>query len=115
MSIDYFGGFSEIWPVEIDLAKFLAPRQKRLQYWRASFKPEGLPVEARSDISTKLYTYGLLLAKLSRPGTEAELQETKQKLAELEQNLADLFELKRSFTGRLATKHPPETILMKPK
>ena len=101
--------------MEIDFAKYLAHRQKRLQYWRASFKPEGLPAEARSDISTKLSTYGLLLAKLSRPGTEAELQETKLKLEQLEQTLASLFELKRSFTGRLATAHPPETILMKPK
>jgi len=56
-----------------------------------------------------------LLAKLSRPGTDAELQETKQKLEQLEQKLENLFELKRSFTGRLATTHPPETILMKPK
>jgi len=101
--------------VEIDLAKYLAHRQKRLQYWKASFSPERLPVEARGDILTKLSTYGLLLAKLSKPGTEAELKETKLKLSELEQTLASLFELKRSLTGRLATARPGETILMKPK
>ena len=56
-----------------------------------------------------------MLAKLAKPGTEAELQETKLKLGELEQMLASLFELKRSSTGRLATAHPAETILMKPK
>lgn len=101
--------------MEIDLAKYLAHRQKRLQYWRASFTPKGLPEDARTEISNKLSTYGLLLAKLSKPGTDAELKESKLKLEELEQTLASLFELKRSFTGRLITAHPPETILMKPK
>lgn len=101
--------------MKIDLAKFLAPRQKRLQYWRASFKPDGLPEEARSDISNKLSTFGLLLAKLSKPGTEAELLEARQKLISLEQNLENYFELKRSFTGRLAVKHPLDTIVLKPR
>ena len=101
--------------MEIDLAKYLAHRQKRLQYWRASFKPEGLPLEARSDVLTKLSTYSLLLAKLSKPGTDAELLDSKLKLEQLEQTLASLFELKRSFIGRLAVSNPAETILLKPK
>ncbi len=101
--------------MNLDHAKYLAHRQKRLQYWRASFKPSGVPEEARSDISMKLTTYGLLLAKLSKPGTEAELSETKLKLEQLEQKLGSLFELKRSLTGRLATTKAPETIILKPK
>lgn len=101
--------------MEINLAKYLAHRQKRLQYWKATFSPQGLPADARTDISNQLSTYGLLLAKLSKPGTEAELKETKLKLEELEQSLASLFELKRSLTGRLATAYSTETILMKPK
>jgi len=100
---------------ELNLAKYLAPRQKRLQYWRASFKPSGLPEEAKSEISTKLTTYSLLLAKLSRPGSEAELLETRDKLEKLEQQLGTLFELKLSLIGRLSVPNAPETIVLKPK
>lgn len=98
-----------------DLAKFLSPRQKRLSYWRASLVPTRIVEIGYEELSIKLDTYALLLAKLSRPGTEAELQEARERLLKLEREIGSAFEMARYATGGLALQHAQETVVMKPK
>jgi hypothetical protein len=100
---------------DLNLAKYLAPRQKRLQYWRASFRADTLPEAAQAEVGNKLSTYALLLSKLSKPQSEAEMGESRQKLEKLEQELGALFELKRSKVSRLAINKPSETLIYKPR
>ncbi len=98
-----------------NLAKFLGARQKRLQYWRASFRPERIDGESAKEIALKLDTYALLLAKLAREASPAEHDETRSRLAKLEQELGALFELTRNVTADLAVRNGVETVVMKPK
>lgn len=100
---------------ELDLAKFLAPRQKRLKYWRMSFTPERIRPEENQPIEEQLTTYAMLLAKLARPCSEAEQAETRQKLLVLEADLSRLFELSRYTTGSIAQLKGTETPVLKPK
>jgi hypothetical protein len=99
---------------DTDLAKFLAPRQKRLKYWRMSFTPERIHAEKNKQIEEQLSTYAMLLAKLAGPCSEAEQAELQRKLLSLESELGRLFELSRYTTGPLARRNSSETPVLKP-
>jgi len=100
---------------DIELAKFLGHRQKRLQYWRESLSSKLIVEPKAEEIETKLQTYALLLAKLARPGTEAELSDSAERLSKLESELASLFELSRYATGQISRRGGVDTPVMKPK
>lgn len=98
-----------------ELAKFLAPRQKRLQYWKQSFSAEKLSEGRYTEVQGKLSTYGLLLAKLATPASEAELAESRERLMKLEAELNSLFERSRYTTSDLFRRGGVDTLIHKPK
>lgn len=98
-----------------NIALFLASRQKRLIYWRDTFRSNTLPSKEGHELGAQLNTYALLLSKLTKQTSPAEREETLDKLLSLETKLTSAFELRRLYTGNLRPTSAASTIVMKPR
>ncbi|MCC6953069.1 MAG: hypothetical protein IT290_03020 [Deltaproteobacteria bacterium] len=98
-----------------NLALFLATRQKRLKYLRASFKQSSLPEDQSREVSERFSTYGLLLSKVAKAQTDPEREEAKARLLTLDRELTYLFEQRRLKTSAFTPTDRSQTIVMKPR
>ncbi len=89
----------------LKLAKALSRAQKRLQSWLLRFEDSRLSSEVRNDLEELLSTYRLLLAKLAKASSEAEISEESQRLRELEAKLNQLFANYRLATSQISPIH----------
>lgn len=92
------------------LPLILAQRYKRLQYLQSKFTnihpSKVLKERELGEIHSQLETYALLIAKLSKAGSEDELNETELRISSVERSLTSMFELRRLATstiGAMAT------------
>lgn len=81
------------------LALLVARRQKRAKYWEERFSNGGKDEDALVDIEERLQTYRLLISKLVRATSEAEIHEAETRLAAMDAQLASLFEARRLMTS----------------
>jgi hypothetical protein len=99
-----------------EIAKFLAPRQKRLQYWKLAFDKKSL-VDSR-EISSALNTYSLLLSKYSKLAsastTGVEQKDVETRIHALDREITALFEQRRLITAGLSKLDGAATVLFKP-
>ena len=98
-----------------NLALFLATRQKRLKYLRASFRQASLPDDRAREVNERLATYGLLISKVAKAQGDVEREESKARLLTLDRELTYLFEQRRLSTSPFAPTDDSATIIMKPR
>ena len=100
---------------EEPLAKFLARRQKRLQYWREAFSQPSMRPEAATELSRSLDYYAQLLARLGTTADEAEQNQLRQRILAADRELTDAFESRRLATNSMNANAVAATPVMKPR
>ena len=80
----------------------IARRQKRLHFWRSRFSDSRVPVATSEIIKDLLNTYNLLTSKLANAKTDDEINESENRLVDLERQLVALFEAFRQTPSSVA-------------
>jgi hypothetical protein len=81
------------------LARSLARRQKRLNFWKHAFSQESVADSARKTAQESFSTFALLLSKLAKAVTLEKQAEAESRLLDLERKLNELYDQSRLATS----------------
>ncbi len=81
----------------------LGRRQKRLAYWKKQIALAEPGSDDAGRLGEMFSSYALLISKLTKKISEAELAETENRIADLEREFVSLFEARRLMTSDIGT------------